>query len=182
MTIPALLFRDESDEARGHERYRVRIGAVRIELGADVSDLTVHDVSASGILLETDQELATGLRIAVEFPESVRREAHIVWASNNFYGARFTKELSPTELGRIYAASDVVWPDFGREEYPDPIKLRRGRYIGDTAATAAVETSGDDLGLGSGDKLPLKTRLAVIFGMAGFCWAIIGGGAWLALA
>lgn len=179
--MPANFFRDQSGDDRGYDRFRIRLGAVRVEVGADVSDLTVHDVSASGILLETDQRLASGAQIVVAFPDSFRREARIVWASNDFYGAEFTEGLNPAELARIYSASQIVWPAFKGEQRPDFFDLRQSRDIVDTPASDALAQDSDDRALDNADKLPLPTRLKVIFGMATLCWTIIGGVIWLAL-
>lgn len=177
MTISATLFRDQADEDRGHERLRVHLGAVRVDLSAEASALTVHDVSASGILLETDQKLVAGSRIIVEFPLSLRRQARVVWASNNFYGAQFTQALSPSELGIIYSASQVVWPNFSRDARSAPRDPRQGQ---DHSASADNPVGRDSLGASSEDRLSLSTRLKIIFGFTTFSWALIGAGAWVA--
>ena len=179
--MPAHFLSDESGDDRGYDRFRIRLGAVRVEVEADVSDVTIHDVSASGILLETDQRLAAGIHIEIAFSNSFRREARIVWASNDLYGAEFTERLCSANLARIYSASRIVWPDFKTEEDPDFFDLRRGQESIDTPASDARDHDRDDRNLGHADKLSLPTRLKVIFGMTTLCWAIIGGGVWLAL-
>ncbi|MBE9171415.1 PilZ domain-containing protein [Pleurocapsales cyanobacterium LEGE 06147] len=182
MTLPAILFRDQLDDDRGHERHRIRLGSVRAGIATKSYDLTVHDVSASGILLETDQNLSAGLRIAVEFSESLRRQARIVWASNQFYGAKFTVDLSPAELRRIYSASDVIWPNFRPGERPVASSLWQDRDKFNTVATAGCRNNSDVWRHDGADKLPLSSRLKMIVGMAALPWAIISGGLWLALA
>ncbi|WP_296722703.1 PilZ domain-containing protein [Erythrobacter sp.] len=178
--MPAHFFSDESGDDRGYDRFRIRLGAVRVEVGADVSDVTVHDVSVSGILLETEQRLAAGVQIVFAFPDSFRCEARIVWASNDFYGAEFTEGLSPADLTRIYAASQIVWPKFKDEEPSDFADLRQDPDIVDTPPSDALEHDRDPRTVDDADKLPLPTRLKIIFGMASLSWAIIGGGVWLA--
>jgi hypothetical protein len=181
MTLPAIIFRDELDDDRGAERHRIRLGAVRAGIATESYDLTVHDVSASGILLETDQDLSAGLRIEVEFSESLSRQARVVWASNQFYGAKFIVGLSPAELRRIYSASDVVWPNFRSGERPVASSLKQDPNKFNIVATAGSWNNSDASRHDGADKLPLSSRLKMIVGMAALPWAIISGGLWLAL-
>jgi hypothetical protein len=162
MTIPAILFRDQGDDNRSCKRFRVRIGAVRRDAAATVRDLTVHDVSASGFLMQADAVLPRGTQITVELPGAIVRQACISWASNDLYGAMFSEMLAPAELEQILQSNTVVWPTMWSRRTGEeaPITQDRDRPL---RHPELVRT--DD------DKLPLPVRFRIILGTTAFLWA-----------
>ena len=63
--------------------------------------MTIHDISNTGLLLESAAVLAEGQKFDVELPEVGRTRATVVWASARYYGCRF---LSPVPKAAISAA------------------------------------------------------------------------------
>lgn len=173
MAIPAILYKDFADEDRNADRYRVRFNAVRRDQGLEVQEVTVHDVSALGILLETHEHLSEGSSIRVELPDVGDKDATVVWGSGSFHGAQFSQALTKPELQRITAASLVVWPHFRDEDLP----CRADR--GTTAASAEQPTV--DAGDEAKEKLALPVRIGFVIGGSTLLWAGIATGAWLAL-
>lgn len=170
MTIPAILFQDQSLDERGAERFRVRFGASWLDGGQKGPELTIIDVSTTGFLLESSQSLPVDSSIIVELPDNVSKVCRIVWNCGKFHGAVFAEQLSTLELERILAASPIVWPNFREEDRPVP--------SGRLAKPEGHEPDVSDFG--KEEMLPLVTRGRIIIGTASLLWAIIGGVVWLA--
>lgn len=169
MAIPAILIREETNERRLEERWRVRLGARWLDGGPEAQSLTILDLSSSGILLETDQALETGSHLIVEISGEVAKICKIVWASGRLFGATFSEALSDAELQGLISSSSVVWPRFGAGTQAAPIKR-------------PVHPSPEDLDdrrVDEEEKLPVAMRFMIIIGVSAALWALIGVGIWL---
>ncbi|QFT76026.1 helix-turn-helix domain-containing protein [Erythrobacter sp. THAF29] len=62
------------------------------------ANVTVHNLSSSGLLLETDLPLEEDEILAIELPEHGPVEARIVWHSDSLYGCAFDEELPASVL------------------------------------------------------------------------------------
>ncbi|WP_296679317.1 helix-turn-helix domain-containing protein [Novosphingobium sp.] len=67
----------------------------------DVADVTVHNVSASGLLLETAVALSPNEVIEVDLPEAGLQAARVVWSDGAFHGCRFDADISAAALSAI---------------------------------------------------------------------------------
>lgn len=67
----------------------------------------VHNVSETGLLIESDQELDIGETIGLSLPEAGSARARIVWASGTLYGCAFEAPLSPATLSAAQLRSAV---------------------------------------------------------------------------
>jgi hypothetical protein len=179
MTISAILLHEQGDEGRSCERFRVRFGAVRLDAAADAPDLIVHDVSASGFLLQTDAVLPCGTQIIVELPGAIFRQACILWSSNDFYGAQFSKMLEPAELEQILMANPVVWPDLWEGGSITPGRLTQCQVPPPHLQLEQLLSS--EL-LSPQERLPLTIRLRIIFGATALLWATGAAGVFWATA
>jgi len=92
------------------ERQRAASGrraSARIRLNLDVAASTggeetralVHDLSASGVLIETDAALSLGSELIVALPEAGDVPAKVVWQSERLFGCRFDRPLRRAALG-----------------------------------------------------------------------------------
>ncbi|MFU7527400.1 helix-turn-helix domain-containing protein [Qipengyuania sp. ASV99] len=66
--------------------------------GSGEANVTVHNISAAGLLLETGQALAVGDMLAIELPELGAVGAEIVWKSERLYGCAFQQALGEAAL------------------------------------------------------------------------------------
>ena len=55
----------------------------------------VHDVSATGLLVEGALELSTGEQLDVLLPGQGTRQATVAWASGRFFGCQFVEPIPP---------------------------------------------------------------------------------------
>ena len=92
-----------------------------LKLGTEAGDerVTVHDLSLTGVLLETSVPMLVGAIFDIELPEIGTVEATVVWNSGEFYGCQFALPISPAAVSaaqlRSQPQSDV---DVGP---PDPV-------------------------------------------------------------
>lgn len=89
---------DASGSQRGAARTRMRIEAPSSLDRGEGAAVVIHNLSATGMLIETMSELAIGQRIMVALPEAPDLAATIVWRSEALAGCRFDQPLSRATL------------------------------------------------------------------------------------
>lgn len=67
----------------------------------DAAEVLIHNVSATGLLLETETALGEGERIDIDLPELGLTPATIVWADEKFHGGHFDSPLSAGTLSAL---------------------------------------------------------------------------------
>ncbi|TAD75328.1 MAG: XRE family transcriptional regulator [Sphingomonadales bacterium] len=64
----------------------------------DPANVTIHNISQAGLLLETALTLAKGEQLALDLPEAGAVIATVVWHSERLYGCTFAEAISPAAL------------------------------------------------------------------------------------
>jgi hypothetical protein len=87
----------------GDERRRSARRALRLDTGSDTagqgaSHVTIHDLSLTGVLIETSTPLRSGETFEVDLPQAGSVEASVVWTSGEFYGCAFRDPISTAAL------------------------------------------------------------------------------------
>lgn len=62
------------------------------------ANVTIHNISSAGLLIETELDLAQGDELAIELPEAGAVSASVVWRSERLFGCAFDEVLSPAAL------------------------------------------------------------------------------------
>ena len=62
------------------------------------ANVTIHNISSAGLLMETELDLAEGDELAIELPEAGAVSASVVWRSERLFGCAFDEVLSPAAL------------------------------------------------------------------------------------
>lgn len=62
------------------------------------ANVTIHNISAAGLLLETALTLAQGDEFTLDLPEAGAVVATVIWRSEHLYGCAFARPLSPAAL------------------------------------------------------------------------------------
>ncbi len=83
---------------RKQERRALQLETSGVLPGGLEANVTIHNISAAGLLLETDLPLTEGEALAIELPEVGPVEAQIVWASGQLYGCAFQQALGQAAL------------------------------------------------------------------------------------
>lgn len=96
------------------ERRSLRL-EVTGELNGSRANVTVHNISESGLLVETDQVLPVGEWFNLTLPEAGTVEAEVIWVSGDLHGCRFAAPLSRAALSasqlRGVVAPPIARPD-----------------------------------------------------------------------
>ena len=119
----------------------------------------VHDISDSGILIETESRLKVGEMIEVNLPQAGVMIAEIMWIGGEIYGCKFTREISPAavsaaRLGGRFTLSRT-------NDVPQEVVVTRAPYDAGNAIALAGELSPG-------------AKLWLIMGLAATLWLIIG--------
>jgi transcriptional regulator with XRE-family HTH domain len=93
---------------RREPRRTLRLEAVGARETGDAAEVLVHNVSATGLLLETHAELAVGEAIEIDLPHSGATSARVIWHSGDLFGCRFDESVSAATLSAAQLQSAVV--------------------------------------------------------------------------
>lgn len=62
------------------------------------ANVTIHNISSDGLLIETELDLAQDDELAIELPEAGAVSASVVWRSERLFGCAFDEALSPAAV------------------------------------------------------------------------------------
>jgi transcriptional regulator with XRE-family HTH domain len=160
-----------SFDQRGTPRKTLRLLTSLKGAGRKGTPVLVHDLSAGGMLIESDESLAIGETLAVELPRAGQREATVVWTGDRFYGCRFAEELPSSAVSAALlrarpAAPQSPRPTADEEDFPARLTaLREARGL-------SIEQLAERLGVSrqavwyweTGHRLPRAAMLRRIAG------------------
>jgi hypothetical protein len=89
---------ETGDERRGSARRALQLDVETNGVSRGVAQVTIHDLSLTGVLIETSTPLAVGETFEVGLPEAGKVEASVVWMSGEFYGCQFATPISTAAL------------------------------------------------------------------------------------
>ena len=140
----AAQFEDKAEaEQRDEPRRTLRLAVEgRLPQGREAA-VTVHNISATGMLIETESPLAEGDTFAVDLPEAGERSARVVWANDPMYGCRLAAPLDTAALSAAELRGDAIETpiadrpeDFGARIHR--LRIERGLSLADIAAKLGV--------------------------------------------
>lgn len=70
-------------------------------------EVQIHNISGTGLLLESDIKLANGDRIEIELPHAGDITAVVIWASGRLFGCQFEGPVSPATLSAVELKSAI---------------------------------------------------------------------------
>ena len=91
MAIEARLETFETTSRRTSPRRKLCLGS---SLAAGGQDVMIHDLSATGVLLQTTAKLETFDDLEVDLPEVGPTHAFVVWNSGEYFGCEFARPIS----------------------------------------------------------------------------------------
>ena len=96
----------EANGTRRADRRALRLQTSGTPDSGRGSNVTVHNISPSGLLLETEMPLAHGESLRVDLPNAGAVEAQIVWSSGQFFGCAFVDALTGADLSAVQLKAD----------------------------------------------------------------------------
>ncbi|WP_427963704.1 helix-turn-helix domain-containing protein [Altererythrobacter sp.] len=104
-----------SIESRADPRRHLLLETSGTLPSGEQANVVVHNVSATGMLLETTLALSVDERLAVEIPEAGLASARVVWASGMLFGCAFDERLGAAALSATeLRASAPLPPEIGQ--------------------------------------------------------------------
>lgn len=99
-------------EARGQARRALRLDTSGSSPSGENANVTIHNISAAGLLIETDLVLRVGEILSLNLPERGGVGAEVVWQSGKLFGCAFEQALGEAALAaaQLRGAPPVI-PD-----------------------------------------------------------------------
>lgn len=97
-------------DARSRERRQLYLETSGGIPGGEEANVAIHNISASGMLIETRLPLESGAEIAVDLPHQPAVSAQIVWSSGSYFGCRFLEPISGSALSAVQLKADRPLP------------------------------------------------------------------------
>lgn len=102
-------------------RHALRLETSGMLPGGIDANVTVHNISISGLLLETGVDLSPGETLTLDLPEAGPVDARIVWRSQQLYGCAFAEPLTHAAI----AAAQLQGLPIGETPAPKPAPMPR---------------------------------------------------------
>ncbi len=137
---------------RAATRRALRLEASGLAPDGAEANVTIHNVSTAGLLIETALDLAVGEQLALDLPEAGVVTAAVVWRSERLYGCAFEQALSAAALAAVQlqgfasgteaparpASTIAVNPGEGLGARLNRLRREAGLTLADVAATLGV--------------------------------------------
>lgn len=117
MAIPAY-FEHAAVDDRREPRGRLLLDTKGTPASGKTTDVVVHNISSTGLLIECAAELAPGETIEIQLPQNGGTAATVVWASGKLFGCEFDQPLSDAALSAAQLQSAI---DHAVELAPSPM-------------------------------------------------------------
>jgi len=150
MPVTARLETFEADDRRSQGRRRLHLES---SLSVSGDEVLVHDISTTGVLLETAAKLQPFESLQFDLPEVGAMQAVVVWNSGPFFGCEFATPIPRAAVSAALLRSPVA------------TKLLESSSALDEAHEAEI--------LDHGERLPLAARGWIILGVSLTLWALI---------
>ena len=148
MAIQARLETLDANSRRAAPRRKLRLGSTLSEGGQDV---VIHDLSVTGVLLQTSAKLEPFDDLEIDLPEVGPTNAFVVWSSGEYFGCEFARPIPRAAISAALLRSPIA---------PAP----------PAPAEAEVLELEDEA---QPDKLSLPIRMRVIVGVSIALWTAI---------
>lgn len=125
----------ENTDERWSPRFRLSLQGSAGESGGDHVEAVLHDLSATGFLIETDAPLSIARTISLEMPGLGTVTGEVVWGTERFFGGHFRTAIPESLVRGALAQSRIVGTDFTHRTTADRAVRPEAK---DAAAAGAV--------------------------------------------
>lgn len=138
------------NERRSEERRHLLFATTARGEAGDDQPVLVRDISARGLLLETEEGVTLDSTIAVGLPEAGDVEAHVIWQGDKLAGCRFDRHLSQATIDAVRAKGEAAHAEQPEADAPLPrsaarslaARLKQLRLARDLTRAELAERSG----------------------------------------
>lgn len=148
----------QSDE-RAAPRRKLHLEVLGITALGEAAMTLIHNVSTSGLLIETSAELSVGEAFEIDLPDEGAKSAIIIWSSGRLYGCEFEYSVPTAVISAAVLRAPPERPGSAAPDIIYPVQQGRGRASDDNSRRHV--------------RLPLRTRALIIVGFSFFAWTVI---------
>ena len=163
MVIQARLTQSKPTNRRASTRRKISLES---SLQVSGESVAIHDLSPTGLLLETPAKLQLLGSVDIDLPEAAATRAIVVWNSGRYYGCQFKEPLPKRVISAALLRSQPKPPEASAQRRAFVIVPPK---VGETRAVKVQET----ITTLDEEKASLSVRLRVIMGSALLLWALI---------
>ena len=109
------------EERTGEDRRRSGRRSLKLGVGAGTIQVSIQDLSLTGVLLETSMHMLVGADFELDLPHAGSVQAVVVWNSGEYYGCQFTQPISPAALSAALLQGEPKDAQDGEAGSLDPI-------------------------------------------------------------
>lgn len=91
-------------------RRKLSLKANSARASGEAASVSIHDISASGLLLESKVALVVDEKIDIDLPHAGVTSAKVIWNSGDLFGCRFDAPISTATLSAAQLSSAVHQP------------------------------------------------------------------------
>jgi hypothetical protein len=157
--------RTPTENRRYSSRRSLHLNAVLTDTG---TEMIIHDISATGMLIETAQHLSAGQIIVFDLPERGQTAATVTWSSGHYFGCQFELSITSATVSAALLRSQPGVTPVGRESGWE------AEVLSNLLAKSAHEglSADGDLEIVD-DRYSLRTRFLLIVGISVAGWGLI---------
>ena len=163
MKLQARLQTTSAPDQRESPRRRLCLGS---NLKATGEKVVIHDLSSTGMLIETAANLAPFDSLEIELPEAGLAQALVIWNSGRYFGCEFKNRLSRAAVSASRLRSLPNAPD-------DRLETFSAASVDAPLIKEEWAEKFEGFNHVDEEKAPLGVRLRVILGSAIILWAMI---------
>jgi transcriptional regulator with XRE-family HTH domain len=124
------------------QRRRLQLEAVGALASGGTAAVVIHNVSATGLLLETATVLSDAERLEIELTGEDSAVAQVIWTSGRFYGCRFDTPLPGGTLSALELRSAALPQSGAAQDESFAARLHRLRKAKGLTLAAIAEALG----------------------------------------
>ena len=160
-TVALVTQPSEAENRRYSVRRPLRLGSVLSDSGVEI---VIHDISATGMLIGTSQNLSTGETLIIDLPERGETPATVAWNSGQYFGCQFELSIPAATVSAALLRGSPLETIAPTGSGPD-VSVLKGLLTEALNEDASVKD----------DRFSLRTRALVIVGLCGLSWTFVGG-------
>ena len=151
---------EASEVARAAVRRTLHLEVLGKTSSGNAASVLIHNLSATGLLIETAADLSVGEAFEVEIPHAGSRTAVVVWASDRLFGCQFESAVTTAAVSAAVLQSPIDIPGPVAPGSDDVAQRLDGLYDVDDDNVVT-------------DKFSLGARMAIIIGLALLAWTFV---------
>ena len=140
----------DTGERRSEERRHLLFATTARGLSGEDQPVLVRDISARGLLLETEEAGSLDKTIMVSLPEAGDIEAHVIWQGDKLAGCRLEAHLNQATIDAVRATGEAAHAEQPAADAPAPrtaartlaARLKQLRIAKDLTRAELAERSG----------------------------------------